>query len=432
MNAVISGQSGVAVLVDGPRLASIHAGSDAPPVDRSPGEVRFLLGDARDLEFLENIAPEEARRRLEVASSCSDALHLALILLDGELSRDTRMTAAEELDELLIEDGIAFFVESVLHARPLPRGGDPVGARSACIGRTQLARALLERLLALQAVINEVHGAWERMADSHFGTAEARQRALSVAVREGLFRELVALRGAGASMDGFLRIAFLNSAFMQIEDSRTILLKWVAYFRKPGEARPASDPAVSYVAESPHAQIFAVDEPVVTKTSIREFLVGLRPRMKQVLGRYRIPSDVADDLVQEALVSTIQKWDQIPEHDHEAWFLVTLRNRCVVYWRKRRNTLYDSVDTAILELLSEPVAKPEERTELLQDLNNLLEELPLRCRKLLQLRYGLGYDSTEVAQRMGIHPSSVRKMARRCMAGLTYHMITRPFTEDES
>lgn len=130
--------------------------------------------------------------------------------------------------------------------------------------------------------------------------------------------------------------------------------------------------------------------------------------------------------MQEALVSTIQKWDEI--QDPEAWLMVTLRNRCVVYWRKRRNALYNSVDTAILELLSEPVAAPQEKAELLWDLNNLLEELPPRCRKLLRLRYGLGFDSAEVAEQMGYHPSSVRKVARRCMAALTFQMVTRGFT----
>src|SRR6185295_14746274 len=106
---------------------------------------------------------------------------------------------------------------------------------------------------------------------------------------------------------------------------------------------------------------------------------------------------------QEALISTIQKWDVI--QDPEAWLLVTLRNRCVVYWRKKRNNLYNSVDTAILE------------------------QLPPRCRKLLRLRYGLGFDSGEVAERMGYHPSSVRKVARRCMAAPTYQMVTRGFTK---
>ena len=108
---------------------------------------------------------------------------------------------------------------------------------------------------------------------------------------------------------------------------------------------------------------------------------------------------------------------------------MTLRNRCVVYWRKRRNSLYNSVDTVILELLTAPVAAPQERAELLWDLNDLLEALPPRCRKLLRLRYGLGYDSSEVAEQMGYHPSSVRKVARRCMAALTYQMVARGFSK---
>jgi RNA polymerase sigma-70 factor (ECF subfamily) len=161
-----------------------------------------------------------------------------------------------------------------------------------------------------------------------------------------------------------------------------------------------------------------------------QLLRRLRPRLKQVLGRYRVPAHDAEDLVQEALIATIQKWDEI--QDHEAWILVTLRNRCVVYWRKRRASLYQAVDNVILELLSEPIAAPQERAELLWDLNHLLEDLPQRCRTLLRLRYSLGYDPSEVAERMGYHPSSVRKVARRCMAALTYQMVARGFSKEDA
>jgi RNA polymerase sigma factor (sigma-70 family) len=176
------------------------------------------------------------------------------------------------------------------------------------------------------------------------------------------------------------------------------------------------------------------DQPVESpansaKEPLDQILRRLRPRLKQVLSRYRVPAHDAEDLVQEALVATIQKWNEI--QDPEAWILVTLRNRCVVYWRKRRNSLYNAVDTVILELLTEPVAAPQERAELLWDLNDLMEDLPPRCRKLLRLRYGLGYDSSEVAEQMGYHPSSVRKVARRCMAALTYQMVARGFSRQE-
>ncbi len=166
------------------------------------------------------------------------------------------------------------------------------------------------------------------------------------------------------------------------------------------------------------------------KEPLEVLLRRLRPKLKQILTRYRVPAHDAEDLVQESLVATIQKWQEIQEP--EAWILVTLRNRCIVYWRKRRAALYDSVDTVILELLTEPVAAPQERAQLLWDLNDLLEELPPRCRKILRLRYGLGCDPGEVARNMGYHPGSVRKVARRCMAALTYQMVARGFLKEDA
>ncbi len=174
----------------------------------------------------------------------------------------------------------------------------------------------------------------------------------------------------------------------------------------------------------------AVPDQPIEREPLEALLRRLRPRLKHTLSRYRVPAHDAEDLVQEALVATIQKWGEI--QDPEAWILVTLRNRCVVYWRKRRASLYNAVDTVILELLTEPMAAPQERAELLWDLNDLMEQLPARCRKLLRLRYGLGYDSSEVAERMGYHPSSVRKVARRCMAALTYQMVARGFSKDDA
>jgi RNA polymerase sigma factor (sigma-70 family) len=179
-----------------------------------------------------------------------------------------------------------------------------------------------------------------------------------------------------------------------------------------------------------HSMPMAVPDQPIERESLEALLNRLRPRLKHTLSRYRVPAHDAEDLVQETLVATIQKWGEI--QDPEAWILVTLRNRCVVYWRKRRASLYNAVDTVILELLTEPMAAPQERAELLWDLNDLMEELPARCRKLLRLRYGLGYDSSEVAERMGYHPSSVRKVARRCMAALTYQMVARGFSKDDA
>lgn len=250
MNAVISGQSGVAVLVDGLRLASMQAGSDAAVVDRSPGEARFLLGDARDLEFLEDIVPEEVRERLEVATTKYDALHLALILLDPELAHDTRRTAAEELEELLADEAILHWVEGVLYAHPLPKSGDPVGARSMCTGRTRRTRAFLGKLESLQSVIAEVQEAWERIPAHLFGTDGDRQHILSVAVKAGLFRDLVALRAAGTATSDFVVKSLAKPAVRELANARKVLQLWIEE-RKGRAEEPwvAPAPRASYVAE---------------------------------------------------------------------------------------------------------------------------------------------------------------------------------------
>ncbi|MFL6199103.1 MAG: hypothetical protein ACJ76J_08000, partial [Thermoanaerobaculia bacterium] len=110
MNAVVSGHSGVALLIEGDALSSIRFGEDEVR-PRRPSDFRLLFNGARDLQFLEDVELEEVRNRLDFESTRIDALHLALILLDDELAHDTRRTAAEELEELLAEEVIAGWLE---------------------------------------------------------------------------------------------------------------------------------------------------------------------------------------------------------------------------------------------------------------------------------------------------------------------------------
>src|SRR5262245_3967872 len=101
MNAVISGRAGVAILVEKDRFFSLDVNEPDRKVPRRPEEVRFLLGEGRDLRFFEDIAIEEVKRRLEEETSADEALHLALILLDGEHEADLREETAAVLETLL-------------------------------------------------------------------------------------------------------------------------------------------------------------------------------------------------------------------------------------------------------------------------------------------------------------------------------------------
>lgn len=145
MQAVISGRAGVALLVDGQQLSSLHAGT-REIVRRRERDIPYLLGEATDLQFLDNVEAPEVSCRLEIATTQADALHLALILLDPELPQEVRCDAAGELDDLLGIAGVREAVDGVLFSRPLPDEADLRRALSCCPGRSAAARRLLVRL----------------------------------------------------------------------------------------------------------------------------------------------------------------------------------------------------------------------------------------------------------------------------------------------
>jgi RNA polymerase sigma factor (sigma-70 family) len=165
--------------------------------------------------------------------------------------------------------------------------------------------------------------------------------------------------------------------------------------------------------------------PAVAELSLEEILERMEPRLKRVLSRYRIPAQDAEDLLQETLLIMISKAGSI--RNPEPWLLATLANRCRIYWRKQRSRLWDLVDSAILELLADVEAPPQERAELRCDLGALLANLPDRCRSVLRLRYGLGCSAAEAAERMGYRTSSLRKVTRRCLAALTEQLLGAGF-----
>ncbi|MDX1999740.1 MAG: RNA polymerase sigma factor [Thermoanaerobaculia bacterium] len=161
---------------------------------------------------------------------------------------------------------------------------------------------------------------------------------------------------------------------------------------------------------NPPASRFASD------AEFAEFLEELRPRIQYLLHRYRIPALEAEDLVQQALLAMLYKEDRI--RNREAWLLGAVKNKCRLYWRSESRRVCDAVDLALLEWLSGAEPPSQERVGLRRDLEGLIGQLPDRCRNLLRLRFGLGYESEEVAQALGYRPSSVRKVTNRCISAL--------------
>lgn len=164
----------------------------------------------------------------------------------------------------------------------------------------------------------------------------------------------------------------------------------------------------------------ALDHPEA-ELPFEQLLKSVRPRLKALFVQYRIPPQDTEDILQQALLALLYQRQGI--RDPEAWLLGTLRNKCRLYWRDQRRKLYETVDSAVLDYMAEPMAPAQEGADMQHDLASALERLPERCRSLLWLRYRHGYEPPEVAQRLGYSPASISKITTRCLAALTRQLM---------
>ncbi|MBV8201304.1 MAG: sigma-70 family RNA polymerase sigma factor [Acidobacteria bacterium] len=167
------------------------------------------------------------------------------------------------------------------------------------------------------------------------------------------------------------------------------------------------------------------DDVASSASTFEQFLKAMGPKMKRLLAANHIPIEDAEDVLQQALLALVYQWDSI--RDPESWLLGTLRRNCFMYWRSYRRRLYSAVDSTLLEMLSQPIAPPQERSDLLYDLRHMIQRLPQRCRSLLELRFQLGYEPAEVARRLGYRDSSIGQVTNRCLAALAREMVGAAF-----
>lgn len=164
--------------------------------------------------------------------------------------------------------------------------------------------------------------------------------------------------------------------------------------------------------------------------SVEDLLCRLEPRLRAVLARFRIPYEDGEDLLQQSLLAYLYKHDTVI--NPEPWLVGTLRNRCLMYWRTRRRRLYQAVDSSLLESLAEPRQPTQETAALCRDLENVIARLPERCRSLLRLRYRLGCEPPEAAERLGYRPSGIYKIMERCLAALTGRLVASGLAEEKT
>ena len=139
------------------------------------------------------------------------------------------------------------------------------------------------------------------------------------------------------------------------------------------------------------------------------------PDIKRFLKTLGCSGNDAEDLFQEALLIYSRKREQSGfELSADPFFYV--RNTCKLLWynqaRKQNKQQTFALETDV-EQLSDDWFEKEAR---LRTIETAMEKLGDQCRELLQLFYGLSWNMTDIAKKIGLRSDKVAKAQKyRCL-----------------
>jgi RNA polymerase sigma factor (sigma-70 family) len=164
-------------------------------------------------------------------------------------------------------------------------------------------------------------------------------------------------------------------------------------------------------------------DPSEWSAEVATVLERVRPQLVKTLKRYRIPSPDSEDLVQDALLALVIRWEHVRKPG--LWLIGAVRHLCRRYVRRQLQSRTVGVDREQLEWLAGAAPSGEEEHGVRRDLERLVQELRPQQRRLLRLSFGLGLDVHELAHLLGgAKPESVRRARWRAITRLRELMAT--------
>lgn len=230
MKAILSGQTAIAVCIEGENLHSISLDSPESWIAQQKWELPHLFADATDILQLENVSRSEVIDKLKLQWTQDRSLQLILILLDHEEEPQTRLEAAECLDDFLKQGEVRKYVENHLYSSPLPPTADLNGAiQLSADPSLEHVAEFLSTLQSDQEEISKRFAAWEALPISLFGNPTSKQEFYYEAVRHGAFRLFVTER----QKKNLAVIQLLSHPhFRGSSKARTIFQIWAAPFKE--------------------------------------------------------------------------------------------------------------------------------------------------------------------------------------------------------
>ncbi|NLX83694.1 MAG: sigma-70 family RNA polymerase sigma factor [Clostridiales bacterium] len=132
----------------------------------------------------------------------------------------------------------------------------------------------------------------------------------------------------------------------------------------------------------------------------------------------RNPPD-AEDAVSAGILSLMKKIDTLrglPCNKLEAYLVITIKNTAINLYQKRKRTVQRQAGPIEDLKLIDSTAQPEQQAvegEGLARVKQAIRALPAQEQTAMMLRYLQKLEDSEIADRMGIKPASVRSLISR-------------------
>jgi RNA polymerase sigma factor (sigma-70 family) len=155
------------------------------------------------------------------------------------------------------------------------------------------------------------------------------------------------------------------------------------------------------------------------------------PDVRQFLKTLGCSGQEAEDIFQEALLIYIRKKEESDfELSAEPFFYV--RNTCKLLWYNQSRKTGKQMTFS----LESDVEQPEEswlaKESKLSAIERALQQMGKQCRELLQLFYGLGWNMSEIAEKIGLRNDKVAKAQKyRCLQKAKELVRNQPETHVE-
>jgi RNA polymerase sigma factor (sigma-70 family) len=135
-----------------------------------------------------------------------------------------------------------------------------------------------------------------------------------------------------------------------------------------------------------------------------------RPALQKLFSKKRVALADAEDIMQEAMVVMVRRWEQIKQPEH--YLYGTVWRLIQVLFRRQLRENWVELDEERLgtAVMVDSGAEPVEARE---DARRLLGLLPERAGRIVEMRYGQELSEREIAAVLTLAECGVRKIAGR-------------------